>query len=869
MKKIKNTIQDIWTSSIRRQLMLGIILVHAVLMTIFVYDLVNRQRDFLHTQSIEQANSLAETLGANSVSWILANDIFGLEEILQSQKRYPDLKYAMVLSPNGRILGHTDDDKIGLYVSDEKSFILLRSEKQHQILVNSINLIDVASPIYSNGQFIGWSRVGLGQEKITSGLNVITRDGILYTILAIIIGALFAFFMARGITKGLKHVVDVADGIKQGNLKLRSNLKRKDELGQLSNDFNIMLDTIAKSKLDLQAILDNSPAVIYAKDLNGRYIFINQKWANLFDKDNKGIIGKTDHEIFSQELADEFVFNDKSVLTAGHALESEEIAPHEDGMHTYFSNKFPLLDDAKEIYAICGISTDITERKKMEDSILSATQHLKLYRDQSPLAAVEWNTDFQVMYWNQAAEKVFGYTFEDVKGKSPIDFLVPDDVVIDVTNVWEALISKIGGRKSINENLCKDGRVILCEWHNTALKDEAGKVIGAASIVLNITEREQKEQLLRRTQKMDALGKLTGGIAHDYNNMLGVVIGYSELLHDMLSDKPQLDKYVEEIHRAGKRGARLTNKLLAFSSQEGGDASIVNINSLLQGQKDMLEKTLTARIKLTLDLSDNLWPIWLDSGDLEDAIVNMCINAMHAMDGNGKLTIQTHNEHIDALNSHALQTKNTEYVILSIIDTGCGMDDATVEKVFDPFYSTKGDKGTGLGLSQVYGFVERSSGVIKVYSEIGHGTRMSLYFPRYYGDKYTNEPVTNKDSHPLEGKENILVVDDEPALIDLITEILSRKGYHVYSAHNSVQALQILENESIDLVLSDVIMPDMDGYQLAAAIQKKYPNIKIQLASGFSDDRHINMTDDNLHKNLLHKPYKSQTLLERLDKLLH
>lgn len=868
MKKIIHIIRSIWTSSIRRQLMFGIILVHAVLMTIFVYDLVNRQRDFLHTQSIAQANSLAETLAANSVSWILANDIFGLEEILQSQKRYPDLKYAMVLSPDGRVLSHTDDDKIGLYISDKISHTLLTSKKQKHSLISANNLIDVVSPIYSNKEFIGWARVGLDQDSISSSLNTITRDGIFYTLLAIFIGSLFAYFMANGITKGLKHLVDIADGIKGGNLNLRSTLSRNDELGHLSDDFNQMLDTIKKGKHDLQGIMDNSPAVIYAKDLDGRYVFINQKWERLFDKDKKGIIGKTDHDIFDKELADKFVSNDKAVLKAQHALESEEIAPHEDGIHTYMSIKFPLFKDDGNIYSICGISTDITERKIMEENLISSEQHLNLYREQSPLASIEWNTDFQVIYWNSAAENIFGYTFEEVKGRTPFEFMVPDNIKVDIHKVWNELMTQTGGTTSINENITKGGQIILCEWHNSPLIDETGNVIGAASIGQNVTERKQQEEQLRRSQKMEALGKLTGGIAHDYNNMLGVVIGYAEILEDMLEQQPNLAKYAHEIHHAGKRGAKLTKKLLDFSGQKSADATVININKLLEHQHLMLEKTLTARIKLVIELEENIWPIWLDSGDIEDAILNISINAMHAIKGNGQLTIQTRNQQVNTYNAKLLQLEPGDYVLLDIIDTGCGIDEIIKEKIFDPFYTTKGELGTGLGLSQVYGFIERSNGAIKVYSELNQGTRFTLYFPRYFGNTEKQFSSVTNNIMNVAGNETILVVDDELALLNLTSEILSQQGYNIIKTNNSRDALEILKNKSIDLLLSDIIMPDMDGYELAATVQKKYPTVKIQLASGFSDDRHLHNLDETLHKNLLHKPYQAQTLLKRIRKLL-
>lgn len=366
MKTVFNFLQHIWTASIRRQLMLGIILVHAVLMSIFVYDLVERQRSFLKEQSIAQTNSLAKTLAVNSLSWVLANDFIGLEELVQAQMSYPAMRYAMVLSPQGRVLGHTDLEKVGLYITDSASEKLLKSKKEQILLINNNNSIDVASPITSNGVFVGWARVSLTQEDILNNLQIITRDGILYTLFAILIGALFAYFMAKGITQGLKQVVDVAEGINSGDQSLRVNISRSDEIGQLGNDFNLMLDSLSKSKRDFQAVMDNSSAVIYAKDIEGRYLFINKKWMQMFNMEKEEIVGKTDHSIFTKEFADKFRKNDLDVLNAGYPMESEEHAPLEDGVHTYITAKFPLFDEQGKIYAVCGISTDITDRVAIE-----------------------------------------------------------------------------------------------------------------------------------------------------------------------------------------------------------------------------------------------------------------------------------------------------------------------------------------------------------------------------------------------------------------------------------------------------------------------------------------------------------------------
>jgi len=387
---------------------------------------------------------------------------------------------------------------------------------------------------------------------------------------------------------------------------------------------------------------------------------------------------------------------------------------------------------------------------------------------------------------------------------------------------------------------------------------------------LSQNEREQQEEKLRRSQKMEALGKLTGGIAHDYNNMLGIIMGYAELVEEQVKDQPELAEFVNEIYHAGKRGANLTQKLLSFSRQKSSDANMLDINAVLHEQQHMLEKTLTARITLKLELAEDLWRVWLDRNDLEDSIINMSINAMHAIEGNGKLTIETRNEIITKIDAESLQIEPGDYILLSITDTGTGMDQLTKEKIFDPFYSTKGEKGTGLGLSQVYGFVERSHGSIQVYSELGHGTRLTLYFPRDLegeNEEYSEE-INNEIK--LTGTETILIVDDEPALVKLSFTILTKAGYHVITAGSAKEALEILEHESksVDVLLSDVIMPDMDGYQLAAIVIKKYPNIKIQMASGFSDDRHLDIIDENFREALLNKPYHSTALLKRIRELL-
>jgi signal transduction histidine kinase/CheY-like chemotaxis protein len=379
---------------------------------------------------------------------------------------------------------------------------------------------------------------------------------------------------------------------------------------------------------------------------------------------------------------------------------------------------------------------------------------------------------------------------------------------------------------------------------------------------------------LQLSQKMEALGKLTGGISHEYNNMLGIISGYSQLIKQTVTDSSKLTKYANEIQHAGNRAAKLTSKLLAFSQERSANAEAVDINMLLKRQHDMLQKTLTISIKLIYSLHENLWQVWLDGSDMEDAIINLCINAMHAMNEHGKLTIETKNKSIHQEEAIELNIIPGEYVLLSFTDTGCGFDEKIKEKIFDPFFTTKGEFGTGLGLSIVYSFVQNSGGGVDVNSVEGEGTQFRFYFPRHNdglidigSKKQCLNEMGFKEKEEEKEKENILLVDDEPSLLSVTSKILSLNGYNVFCAQGAIGALSILKRESIHILISDVIMPNIDGYELASIVKEKYPDIKIQLVSGYPESRNTDTIDFQLHKNMLYKPVESDILLSRIREL--
>ena len=538
----------------------------------------------------------------------------------------------------------------------------------------------------------------------------------------------------------------------------------------------------------------------------------------------------------------------------------------------------PIRDGDGDIQGMVLVFNDVTEQYQLREKTGLAQQLLRVKeKEQRDMlnsmlnAVISINENGEVLSFNKAAEDLFGYNCSEIIGEN-VSRLMPESYAIKHDGYLKRYIQTgeahlIGLGREV-EGLRKNAetfpmRLLVAELP----KDTDGKRRFISSCV-DLTHSKQQEEQIRRSQKMDALGKLTGGIAHDYNNMLGIILGYSEMIEDMVQEQPELTKYIHEIKHAGERGAKLTKKLLTFSRQQSSENKTVNLNTLLRDSQHLLEKTMTVRISLVLALSEDLWQINLDVNDLEDAILNMSINAMHAIEGNGRVIYETRNEVINEIDAQQLQMAAGDYVLLSITDTGCGMDNETKEKIFDPFYSTKGELGTGLGLSQVYGLVQRSKGSIKIYSEVGHGSRFTLYFPRYYENEIEEKQFKESETTDLSGNQTILVVDDELALAKLTSHILTQQGYQVFSASSGEEALLILEKESIDLLLSDVIMPEMDGYQLADIALKKYPNIKVQLASGFSDDRHVNNINSSLHQKLLHKPYHSKRLLLRIRELL-
>ncbi len=488
------------------------------------------------------------------------------------------------------------------------------------------------------------------------------------------------------------------------------------------------------------------------------------------------------------------------------------------------------------------------------------------------------DVDCRIVWINRAVERYLGLHREEAIGKSKIEFMQaqPKNVCEDQEAFLGKLFVAYEHNAKIENLVChvlpdgeREERWLEFWSQPISIGPHAG---GRIEHWYDITERKQAERILRRSQKMDAVGKLTGGLAHDFNNLLGIIIGNLDFLKRGVKEDATARRRVETALQAALRGANLVRRLLRFSSQQSVAPQTTGINQVVEGMMEILARTLTPSITLKLELAGDLWPVLIDPGDLEDAILNIAVNARDAMPEGGRLSIETGNMVLDAnYAEHNPGAVAGEYILLTIGDTGNGMTPEALEKAFEPFYTTKPEgKGTGLGLSMVYGFVQRSGGHIKIYSEVGHGTVLRIYLPRVVTpEKSVIAHTATKDELPC-GAERVLVVDDDADLLQLAEEYLQELGYQVLTATNGSGALEVLAREQdISLLFSDVVMRGgMSGFELAAIAEKQYPGLKVLLTSGYSEKAASMERLNGSAMKLLTKPYRKAELAQQVRQVL-
>jgi two-component system, cell cycle sensor histidine kinase and response regulator CckA len=480
------------------------------------------------------------------------------------------------------------------------------------------------------------------------------------------------------------------------------------------------------------------------------------------------------------------------------------------------------------------------------------------------------DTKGQRLYNSPSYEKLLGYTQEELGKTSAFDQIHEDDRNAVVNAAGEARRTGMG--RTVEYRIRhKDGRWLTLESTASVVRNRDGEVEKLVIVNRDITERKQLEEQLHRSQKLEAIGRLSGGVAHDFNNLLGLIIGYSEALQERIPPDDPFREAVDEIQNAGKRAAALTQQLLAFSRKQVLEPRILNLNTIILDVEKMLRRLVGEDIEIDLLLGPDTGTVKADRSQIEQVILNLVVNARDAMPDGGKLTIQTGNWTLDrsTVLSHPYVIPGP-YAMLKVTDTGCGMDKELQSHIFEPFFTTKEKgKGTGLGLATAYGVIKQSGGYIWVDSEVGKGTTFRIYLPEANAVAEAVAEVKPAAKVAPE-RRTILVVEDERSLRKLTRKTLSDAGHKVFEAGDAAEALEVSRKtkDAIDLLLTDVIMPGMSGKKLADVLVAERPGIGVLYMSGYTDGEIATHGILEQGTTILRKPFTRDELMRQVENAL-
>ncbi len=616
-----------------------------------------------------------------------------------------------------------------------------------------------------------------------------------------------------------------------------------------------------------RAVVDNSPAPLFFKDLEGRFLVANKAYESVYGVKLEDIQGRTSRVLFDEE-AFEFIRNhDQEIMSTRKAVSKVE-----DFIGRQFLvTKFPVVDAEDNLIGLGGIDTDITELRRAQEALAQSEARFRDFAQSSSDWFWETDADGRISWESEvsraeewhAADSAIGRTRQSIAADlaSETDWRAYDKALRDHLEFkdFEYCYLGVGGAK-------RHARI-----SGSPVFADDGTYIGHRGVATNITEIKEAEESLRKAQKMEAVGQLTGGIAHDFNNLLAVMIGNADIIMEKAGDHGDLRDSIEAIVRAVERGSSLTNRLLAFSRQQALLPLAANVADLIGDLEEMFRRTLGETIDLKFAGAADLWPALIDAHQFENAIVNLAINARDAMPNGGVLTIEAANAKLD--DEYVKQQEEVtpgDYVMVAVSDTGTGMAPDVLEKAFDPFFTTKDvGEGSGLGLSMVYGFAKQSKGHVTIYSEVGHGTSIKLYLPRSFGDDSwdeAEEPVPP----PERGSERILVVEDEPAVREVPVAILRGQGYEVVEAGNADEAIGHLEDgQRFDLLFTDIVLPGgKNGVEIAQTAKRLQPQIQVLYTTGYAEQAVVHAGQLDADAPVVNKPYRRAELLEKVRTIL-
>ena len=623
--------------------------------------------------------------------------------------------------------------------------------------------------------------------------------------------------------------------------------------------------------------IEGSSDAIGMADKHGNHFYQNKAFTDLlgYTAEELHVAGVAQRVYADQDVARD-VF--ETIMSGGSwSGEVEDIA--KDGRRLIVMLRADAIkDETGNIIGLLAINTDITERKKTEEALCESEELYTRLVNTIPEVVVRTGLDGKILFVNENAIRVSGFSHQELENHKLFEFIPSEEHARAVQNIKTLMED---GTHFANEYhlTTKDGRRIPYEITSDVFRGKDGTPCGFVHVCRNISQRKQAElekehlqERLNQAQKMESVGRLAGGVAHDFNNMLSVILGHAEMaMADTESDQP-LYAHLLEIRKAAERSADLTRQLLAFARKQTVSPRVIDMSKTVEGMLKMLKRLIGEDIHLSWLPGVNSWPVRVDPSQVDQILANLCVNARDAISGIGKVTIELENIHIDEAfcAGYPYFISPGDYILLAVSDDGHGMDKKVQDRLFEPFFTTKDvGKGTGLGLATVYGIVKQNKGFINVYSEPGHGTTFRIYLPRHLGEA-EQARVEQKQESMIRGHETVLVVEDESAILDLCRIMLEQQGYEVLAAATPEEAIRLAGEHGgeIHLLITDMVMPGMNGRDLAKRFLSIYPGMKCLFMSGYTANMiaHQGILDEGVY--FIQKPFSRNDLTNKVRDVL-